>query len=250
MKNQEIKNILTDFADALSKEGKTKKAITSRKRDLKIALNLFKNKAEFEETIKNNASFASFIRELMNHYPQRKVNDIKNAMSCYARVCLSISIFTKPDVIKAALKKYSEAVQQFDTFGEFDTVNIVGEYGEYYICRHFKLERAFTNEKAYDATFKENGVEKKAQIKTRWYRGQNLSSENIEFGTIKPNEIDYFVGVIFNADFTDALIIVMDKNCINAYFNHYQRKKKVIIYNKNFDFSSFTINSLNGIKVK
>ena len=165
MKESELKDILDEFAIALGKDGKTQASITSRKRDLKVALKYFQNKKDFIKTITNNASFANFVRDLKKTFPQRKIEDIKNAISCYAKLCLSISIFTKPDEIKSALKKYSEAVQLFDTFGEFDTVNIVGEYGEYYICRRFKLDRAFTNKKAYDATFIEGGVEKKVQIK-------------------------------------------------------------------------------------
>ena len=249
MKDNDIKAILDEFANALQRDGKTKNAIASRKRDLKVALLHFKNKKEFEETISNNSKFANFINDLKQTVPQDRISDIKNAISCYAKLCLSISIFTKPDEIKKALQKYSEAVQLFDSFGEFDTVNIVGEYGEYYICHRFKLNRAFTNKKAYDATFIENGVEKKVQIKTRWYRGNNLNNENIEFGSIKPAEIDYFVGVIFNVDFTDATIIVMNKDGINDYFNHYKITKKVIRYNRQFDLTKFAINRLNGKQI-
>ena len=246
MKDNEIKATLSEFADALRKDGKTEKAITSRKRDLKCILKDFKNKKEFEETITNNSRFANYVRDLKNKVPQRRIGDIKNAISCYAKLCLSVSIFTKPDDIKNALQKYSEAVQLFDSFGEFDTVNIVGEYGEYYICHRFKLDRAFTNKKAYDATFLENGVEKKIQIKTRWYRGNNITNEDIVFGSIKPSEIDYFVGVVFNVDFSDAIVIVMDTNGINDYFNHYKIAKKVIRYNKNFDLKKFAVKRFNG----
>ena len=249
MKDSELKALLNEFAIALRNDGKTQSAIASRKRDLSFALKYFANRKDFEKTISNNASFANFIRNLRKTCTQKKISDIKNAISCYAKLCLSISIFTKPEVIKNALQKYSEAVQAFETFGEFDTVNIVGEYGEYYICRYFKLDRAFTNKKAYDATFIENGVEKKVQIKTRWYRGSDIKNENIEFGSIKPSEIDYFVGVIFNADFSNATVLVMNKKGIDDYFNHYKIVKKVIRYNKNFDLKAFTIKELNKKRV-
>ena len=245
MKDYEIKAILNEFAIALQNDGKTQNAITSRKRDLRFALKCFANRKDFEKTISNNASLASFIRDLRKTVSQKKISDIKNAISCYAKLCLSISIFTKSEDIKNALQKYSEAVQAFETFGEFDTVNIVGEYGEYYICHRFKLDRAFTNKKAYDATFIEDGVEKKVQIKTRWYRGNDVKNENIEFGSIEPSEIDYFVGVIFNVDFSDAIVLIMNKKGIDDYFNHYRIVKKVIRYNKNLDLKAFTIKELN-----
>ena len=250
MKIIEINAILLQYADALKNDGKTDKAIVSRKRDLKKALGYFKSRKDYEKTITNNASLANLIRNLKKTYPQGKVDDIKNAISLYSKLCLGVSVFTDPALIKNALKQYSDAVQLFDSFGEFDTVNIVGEYGEYYICHRFKLDRAFTNKKAYDATFNENGVEKKVQIKTRWYRGNNLSKENIEFGSIKPSAIDYFVGVIFNADFSNALIMVMNQKGISDYFNHYKIAKKVIRYNKNFDLPAYTIKSLNGKTIK
>lgn len=250
MKDIEIKAILQEYENGLKKDGKTSKSIVSRKRDLKKALVLFNSRSEFDETVKSNASFSQLLKNLRNKYGTDKIYDIKNAISCYAKYAFNISIFTNHKVIKDALLNYSEAVAKFDEFGEFDTANIVGEYGEYYICKKFHLDRSFTNSKSIDATFAENGKEKGVQIKARWLRDGNLDSKSIEFGSIKPNEIDYFVGVIFDTNFDVVKLIVMSRDLIDLYFKKYSRSKKAIIYNKHFDESQFCLMELNQTKCR
>ena len=248
MKDVEIKTILQEYENGLKKDGKTLKSIASRKRDLKKVLMLFNSRQEFDEIVKSNASFSQLLKKIRNKYDVDKIYDIKNAISCYAKLVLNKSIFTDSKIIKNALLDYSRAVQKFDEFGEFDTANIVGEYGEYFICKKFHLDRSFTNSKSIDATFVENGIEKGVQIKARWYRGNDLSSANIEFGSIKPNEIDYFVGIIFDSNFDVAKLLVMSKDLIDLYFEKYNRKKKVIIYNNCFDESKFCLPVFNNVK--
>ena len=245
MKLDEINQILHEYEEALKRDGKTSKSITSRKRDLKKALVLSNSKNEFEKTISNNASFSRFIKTLKETYDVDKIYAIKNAISCYAKLILKKSLFTKSEDIKNALLNYSKAVQKFDEFGEFDTTNIVGEYGEYYVCKKFNLDRSYTNEKYIDATFMENGELKGVQIKARWYHGDDLKSSNIEFGEIKPDKIDYFVGIVFGANFEVLKLIVMSKQTIEAYFHKYVRSKKAIILNNSFDEEQFCLTKLN-----
>ncbi|MCR5348198.1 MAG: hypothetical protein K6E59_01140 [Bacilli bacterium] len=242
--------ILNEYADALTAKGITPSATATRKAALKKALNYFKNRKELDETIKNQPKFGKFIVQVRNDFPKKEADKIRNALVKYAELILGLSIASDPAEVKKALLSYADAVAAFDRFGEFNTDNIVGEYGEDYVCKKFKLDRSFTNSKDYDAVFEENGVIKTVQIKARWARtSQELNGTNV-FGDIKPNKIDYFVGVIFDSRFDEAVLIVMDQAMMQDYFTVNTRKRKIVIYNPSFDFDRFCLKALNKKKVR
>lgn len=253
MDKKVIEKILSDYAKAM--EGKKSKAgIATRKSALKKILqyNFFTTRKDFEETITDNPKYSRFIKELRKVITNQKdFEDSKNAISIYAELVLHKSIYTPTFVIKDALENYALAVEAFDHLSEFSTVNIVGEYGELIMCRAFDLDRAFTNKKSIDATFVDtNGIERGVQIKTRWHRHGDIKDATIEFGSVKENEIDYFIGLILGPSFEVEKCIILSKDnvikCLGT------RKKRAIIYTTKFEeqYKSIFETTLNNKKNK
>lgn len=244
-KNILVDALLNEYAEALLATNQyTKNAIGTRKSKLKkvVEKREFNSIQDFKTLVISEGGFGELLNPFKGEDP-KELSKLKNALNTYLRLVIGDESKYREEGIVNLLKDYAVLVDKITDIPGINTTNIIGEYGEMLISKHFNLERAETNQSIYDATFKDkqNGETYYVQVKTRWFREEKLNDETIEFGAINPNKIRkdnkvadhyFFVGLILNKCFNVLKCIVLN---LNDYEDIVGNKKQVIRFNNNFE---------------